>query len=474
MSGVTTKRAEYNTLLPEVTKNRDAVKGERAIKARGAGYEYLPPLPSMCISTTINEQYGIVKTVGTQITVEGQVSYNNYLSLAYFYNASGRTVAGLVGLIFAKKPNKELPASLDYLNDNIDGKGSTLRDFSQQVTQEAFVTPKSGILVEYPTVNKRITRAQARALNLRPKLIHYRFESIINWHYETINNETKLTFLVLEEYKDTRDKFTIKTVKQYRVLELIEGIYTQTVFDEKGAIVSDPVQPKINNQPMTTIPFFEVKAGQGDKAVIDDLVDANLNHYRFFAGYAAKENASAFPVLYETGVTGDSTNVVIGPGVKWESTHTDAQFGVLQTESDGGSMRTYLQDMETRMAALGAEMLKPRINQAESAEAKSLDQVAQNSTTADVAITVSEVIRKALQLCVEWSGSSDKVVFELNTDYNPEGMNPQMLTALFNAYQSGGISFETFYSNLQKGEIADPDVSAEDEQARITIADSGL
>ena len=75
---------------------------------------------------------------------------------------------------------------------------------------------------------------------------------------------------------------------------------------------------------------------------------------------------------------------------------------------------------------------------------------------------------------MRWAGCEGDVIYSLNTDYDPSGMNPQLLTALFNAYQSGGISFETFYQNLQKGEIADPNVTAEEEQTRITIADSGL
>ena len=63
--------------------------------------------------------------------------------------------------------------------------------------------------------------------------------------------------------------------------------------------------------------------------------------------------------------------MVIGNAVKWNG-GDDASFGVLQPDGNADSHRIALQDTEQRMAALGAEMLKPRVSGAESAEAKSL------------------------------------------------------------------------------------------------------
>ena len=126
------------------------------------------------------------------------------------------------------------------------------------------------------------------------------------------------------------------------------------------------------------------------------------------------------------------------------------------------------------MAALGAEMLKPRTASAESAEAKSLDKVAQNSTTANIAITISEAYIKALNFAARWLGAAEDTVYQLNTDYNPSTMNPQLLTSLMMAEQSGQISYETFWENLKRGEIANSDRTAEQEKALIVVADTGM
>lgn len=472
-TAVSIPRIGYDDLLKDVFRNRKAVAGERAIKAEET--VFLPPLPSMCCYQIGDEQNGFQMIRSRNITLEGRSSYNIYLSLAYFYGATGRTVDGLTGLIFAKDAVCEIDSKIDYLKNNVDGKGNSLRDGAKLAVKEAMITPRSGLLVDYPNTTGQVSLLQEKVNNLKPKILHYNFESIINWHYSVQNNEQKLTLVVLRETQEiVKDRFTIEQEFQYRVLELIDNVYYQSLYNSAGDEISESKIIMVNGNTSDVIPFFLIEVGAEKKAIINDLVDANLNHYRFFADYAAKEHASAFPIFYETGTSGDDENIIIGPSAKWSSRSVDAKFGVLQTESDGGSMRQYLLDMENRMAALGAEMLKPRIASAESAEAKSLDQVAQNSTTADVARTVSESYAKALDFCSKWLGGQENAIYQLNTDYNPKAMDAQKLTSLISGWQNGALSYETFYENLQRGEIASTHRTALEEQIKINLEGSGL
>jgi hypothetical protein len=59
------------------------------------------------------------------------------------------------------------------------------------------------------------------------------------------------------------------------------------------------------------------------------------------------------------------------------------------------------------------------------------------------------------------------VKIDLNRDFTPQAMTPQMLLALFQAVQGGRISQRTFFDNLQRGEIIDADTRFEDEQSEI-------
>ncbi len=462
---VSEQRAEYTELLPYQLANRAAVLGQRAIRAGGT--TYLMPLASMLCSTTYDADSRAIISYSTTLTNEGKAKYNKYLHNAYFYGASGRTVTGLSGLIFAKPPTSILPNQIDYFNQNVDGKGKSLNEFASELVNDAFQSVWSGVLVARPTTPLGSSNLDVERANLRPKLLHYKFESIINWDYTTINNKEELSLLVLVESVTKRDGFKVESEKQYRVLELINGIYHQSLYNEDKNIIEAPAPVLINGNQATTIPFYWLQAGEGTKAVIDDLVDCNFQHYNIYADYGSKLHYSSFIIYYETGVNGDSQNMVVGNGIKWNG-GTESTFGVLQPDGNADSHRIALQDTEQRMAALGAEMLKPRVSGAESGEAKALDQVAQNSTTASVANTVSEVLVRACNFASVWMGGPEDTEYSLNTDYNPTGMNPQLLTALMTAVQSEqSISGKTLYELMQKGEVANSERTYEDEQALI-------
>ena len=472
MTQITEPRKEYTRYLPDVVRNRAAVAGEREVKR--AGITFLPPLASMCCDTSYDDQNGMTvinQTAG--LTIEGQAAYNKYKALASFYGATGRTVDGLVGLIFSKEAVCELPSIVDYLKTNADSKGSSLRSLAKTAATEAFIAPRSGVLVARPSTPRGASQLDVEMSNLRPKILHYKYESIINWDYEVINNVEKLSLVILKEQVTKRKGYSVECEDQYRVLELIEGVYHQSLYNDGGALTEEVLPVIINGNLSNEIPFYFIEVGAENKSVLNDLVDMNFHHYQVSADYNSKNHFSSFIIWYETGAQ-QGQNMLMGNGVKWSNNSSDATFGILQPDGNSDALRISLQDDEQRMAALGAEALKPRQSGAESAEAKSLDQVAQNSTTANVAITVSEALSKAINFAVMWMGSSEEATYSLNTDYNPTGMNAQDLTALLSAWQSSAISYETFYENLKRGEIASTERTADEEKAMITVSDSGM
>jgi hypothetical protein len=465
MTSVSTPRLEYVNALDDVQRNRAAVKGERAVKALKT--ILLPPLASMCCETCVDTSGQSRLNQTATLTLEGQAAYNKYIGNAYFYGATGRTVAGLVGLIFSKNPVEEVPASVQYLEDNADSKGNSLRFIAKTACFEAQVTPRSGLLVARPSTPQGASVATVESQNLRPKILNYKFESIINWDYQVINNIEKLSLVVLVEQISVRKGFEVKVEKQYRVLELIDNVYHQSLYNNSSSQITPPTPVMVNGATSDEIPFYWIESDSDNKAPINDLVDANMEHYNLYADYGSKLHYSSFVIYTETGAQ-PGTNNLMGNGVKWNNPETDAEFGVLQPDGNSDAHRIALQDMEQRMAALGAEQLRPASSSAESAEAKSLDRVAQNSTTADVAITVSEALTKAINFASRWMGGTEDTVYQLNTDYNPTGLDSQSLTALTATWQGGGISYDTYYENLQRGEIASSDRTAEQEQALIS------
>ena len=170
MIQITEPRQEYTDLLEDVQRNRAAVAGEREVKK--AGVKFLPPLASMCCATIQDENGGQVINQTAGLTLEGQAAYAKYKSLASFYGATGRTVDGLVGLIFSKDAVCEIPSQMGYIKDNVDSRGTTLRDFSKRASTEAFISPRSGVLVARPSTPEGASVLNVEVMNLRPKLLH--------------------------------------------------------------------------------------------------------------------------------------------------------------------------------------------------------------------------------------------------------------------------------------------------------------
>ena len=162
MSGITNEREEYTELLPYVKQNRDCTDGQRAVKEQTT--KYLKPLASMLCKTSDGTN---------KMTSEGQKSYDKYLSLALFFNASGRTVDGYSGLIFRKDPVIELPTQIEYLKDSIAANNETLISQMQKTVREAMITPRTALLVDFPDVEGEISRADAEMMNLRPRVLHF-------------------------------------------------------------------------------------------------------------------------------------------------------------------------------------------------------------------------------------------------------------------------------------------------------------
>lgn len=462
---VSQQRQEYKDMLPYVEMNRAAVGGHRTVRA--GGVKYLTPLASMMCNES-GEYIGSMDACG-------QAKYNKYLSNSYFIGVTGVTVKGLRGLISSKKPIKNIPKSIEYISDNVNGRGQTLRDFADEANGEAFETPWSGVLVARPSTPEGTNKLKAEQENLRPKLLHYKFESIINWDWDVINNEDKLSLVVLKEQISKRTDFNVEMKDQYRVLEMVGGIYTQSLYDEEKKLVVDSegieqyqIPVIFNGKHETEIPFYWIVADTMKKSVIDDLVDCNFEHYNVYADYGSKLHYSSFIIYTENGINeGEETrNKAIGNGVKWEG-GADAEFGILQPDGNADSHRIALQDTELRMSSLLASILKGRTSGAESAEAKSLDQVTQNTVTASVAITVGDAIQRALNFASKIEGGTEDAVFEQNTDYDPALLNSQLLSVLSNMQQIGQISQETLYENMQKGDIANPDRTFEEEQALV-------
>lgn len=463
---VTTQNASYEANAAKWQRCRDAIEGKdailrhdlagfnaysSAIKISGA-LSYLPPLSDQTVA-----------------------EYAKFSLRAPYFNAADRTVNALSGMIFAKDPMWALPAAINSYADDITLSGDSLRSFAYHVTEEEISTSRVGVLVDYPQASPAgMSMADAQRLNLRPFLRMYKAESIINWREAVINGARKLVMVVLCESVETAgdSEFEVGSANQYRVLDLFEGRYRQRLLNEKDELISE-VFPFMRGAPMTEIPFRIVGGTTVRKPLLMDLVDVSFDHYRRGADLVNGEHYTALPTPWVAGVHLDEGKTLnIGSTTAWTFDNHEAKVGYLEFTGAGlGSIKSSLTDLERQMAVLGARMLSEDTRGAEAVGTMELRTASERSILAAVARDVSDCLRQCLDWMAQWVGAQPNTEFALNTDYGVHTMTPEKMRALREALNDGSITLETFFEQMQKGEIISPD--AEYEAYAQQLADAG-
>ncbi len=470
---ITKPRQEYFDAAENLEINRLAIGGARPVRA--AGLKCLAPLASMKATTTYNEDsQRSMTTYSSELTSAGVEAYAEYLSNAVFIGFTGQTVTGLKGLIKSKPAVPVIPKALDFLIDDADGAGTSLDTLADNCVSEAFPSTKQLLLITAPETDGTNSKRDDEINNIRAKMAHYDQGSIINWHTEVINNKKQYVMIVLKEAITIRDGFEIKVEAQYRHLALIDGVYNQELRDKDNTIISAMAPVMLNGSTINRIPVRFGRTGHSGKSVIDDLVDANMEHYNIYADYGNLRHIASFPIVYETGVNepGTSANVSIGPGVKWDLA-TGETAGVIQADANKCAQDKALKDTENRLSNLGADMLK-ETSTAASGDAKRLDKVSTNSTTIDLANTVSRMITETLQDIAEIWTVSGEISYTLNTDYDPTRLDYQMITAIGDIWDRGLIDKEEAQHSLKQGEVIRHDRDLDEMNKNIDSEESGL
>ena len=451
---------EYDAMKGKWQRCRDAVAGQDAVHK--AGQSYLPMLSG-----------------------QTPIEYNAYKQRTPFFNASGRTLDGLVGMVFRKDPHTEVPAAMQAYLDDITLSGVTMHGLARDVLTEIQTVGRCGVLVEYPRVQEQPANlAQALAINLRPYATLYKTEAIINWRVQRINNQMMPVLVVLIETYEVGGEFQTEYKPQLRVLRLVEGTYIQQIWrmpeDKASFELVEEITPLMNGRPMAAIPFYifgsQSLTWQIDEPPLLDLIDLNLSHYRNSADLEHGAHFTGLPTPFIAGVMlGDGESISIGSSKAIVAPDPQAKASYLEFSGSGlGSIEKLLDRKEAMMAAIGARMLAPEKSAAEAAQTLEMRSNGETSVLAAQARLVSQGLTAMLEIMREWAGIAGTCVYQLSTDYLPVRMTAQELTALVGAWQQGAISTKTLFFNLQQGEIVETGKTFEDEQSDIDMQGPSL
>jgi uncharacterized protein DUF4055 len=460
---VDTVHTAYDAAKSKWRRCRDTIEGSDAVKA--GGVLYLPRLDGQPANNA-----------------KALLAYDAYRQRASFYNAAGRTIEGLSGTVFRKPPQlAKVPTLLapDLLDITLDD--TPFETFALQVFVDVLSVGRGGCLLDM---------AREGSTDSRPYWVHCAAEQIVNWRTSRIKGDRTLTRVVIFEQvdvDDVDDPFVLAPIQQYRECSLVASTaggplrYTVQLWrpdpqhKTKWIPFGPPVVPTRRGEPLTFIPFcFFGPNGIGptiEPSPILDLIDVNLSHYRTSADYEHGCHFTALPTPYVCGLKVE-TALTIGSGVAWTFPNADTKVGMLEFTGDGlQTLERNLERKKDQMATLGGRMLETQGRKSETAETVRLRVGGEHSALRNAAIAVGLGLSKLLQMHAWWAGVDDTaaqaVTCSLNQQFMDTTLQPAEVTALMGAYQSGAISFETLYYNLQKGEIARPGIDVEVERHAI-------
>lgn len=450
-------RAEYTEALPGWQLVKRCVAGPREVRKYD---EYLPMPDPLNLSEENKERYQQLKR------------------RAMFLNVTGRTRTGLMGAVFRKTAEVELPAAINYLLENVSGDGASLEQLCKEATGECLDTGRGGFLVDYPKVQMpegQTSLTIAQAAKARAYVHFYPAETIVNWREDVIDGVKRLTLVVLHEKinEPTEDGFEFVAKDQYRALMMVGGRYIQRVYSEDQQDGEESEPKDKTGKTFDHIPFHFFGAQNNDasvdKAPLEDLAEVNILHY----GNSATVEESGFiasqPTLFITTDIDPDSFIKLNPNGMQIGSRRGHNLGKSGTatflQADESQLaRELMKDKEEQMLMIGARIVQQG-GGAETAEAVRIRYSSDNSVLGTIAGNVSEAIRLALfdaQRFMMDAVDEAGTVFWLNQEFFDQVMDAQAILAQVQLWQQGIIAKKDLRTNLRQAGVIESDRTDDD------------
>lgn len=460
---VDTVHPEVSIMLDRWTKIRDCIAGEQSVK--GAKTRYLP------------------QPNATDLSDENQARYSAYIDRAQFYMATQRTLSGLVGQVFAVDPTVELPQSMRFMVEDLDGNGVSIEASLQQAVASVVAYGRAGLFIDYPRTQGVVSVAERDQGLIRPNIILYSPFSIINYRTRKVGAIMKKSLIVLAETQaDETSEFEVNTTERWRVLALdTQDQYFVRVYERKPSADSslgegmielvDTYQPlDAKGQPFTDIPFEFLGSLNNnqhpDNPPLEGIATLNIGHYRNSADYEEAAFMVGQPTVWAAGLDRQWIQEVF----KDQTLHIgsraivplpkDASMGILQAQANSMPLEA-MALKEKQMAALGAKLVEPAQVQRTLGEAR-LHEATSSSILVTCVKNVQAAYLKAFEFAKQFHGEGGSITLQISTDFAISRLDPNERQVMFNEWVGGGITTHEYRTQLRKAGIAtDPDNSPE-------------
>lgn len=443
MTTLSAKHPSYSAVHPDWILMRDAYRGARQVKSKGA--LYLPPT-----------QAHILDGYGKNAESVGQKAYEAYKLRARFPNFVREAVQMAIGMMHSQPPIIELPKAMEGIKTS---KGEPLESLLRKINTEQLITGRVGVMADLPT-----NPLPGEDL---PYLTTYVTERIINWDDGRVDQVVPqtLNFVVLDESENQRiSGFEWETKEKYRVLIIgdeleneARGLYVQGVFEAELYNPANLRAPSWKGRTLNKIPFVFVNSCDITSDVDDppllDLGDICMAIYRGEADYRHNLFMQGQDTLVTIGGSfDDGDKIRVGAGARIDLPQgADAKY--IGVNSAGlQEQREALQRLESRAGSMGAQTLDTTSRERESGDSLRIRVAARTADMNQIVDAGALALENVLKICAEWMGENpDEVKVKPNKEFGEMPLTGQTMVEMATARNLGfPISARTMHDLARK------------------------
>ena len=396
------------------------------------------------------ERYSAIKRGNAQANMRNV----RYKDDAQFTNFTARTKNGLVGAIFRKEVIAEMPTEIDYLKLDATGAAVTLNKLAQELVGEVLMTGRYGLFVDYPvtgaTPEMGLTREEVDKNNIKARIYKYPAENIINWQVKSFNGVPKLDLVVLKECIPQlgEDGFTWIELTRYRVLRMIDGVYTQQIYDNDEKFV-EAFQPRDKaGSLLYEIPFVFIGSEDNDACVdpspLFDIAMLNIGHLRNSADYEESIHICGQPTLFITTEMSVDQFAEANPNGIFIGARRGHNLGANSSANFLQADPNQLADVAMKRKEEQAVMIGARLimtgAQNETAEAARMRMTGETCQLAIIALNVQQALIDASLFVLRFMRvgevKKDEITITINTDFFEQNIDAPMLMAQLQLYNN--------------------------------------
>ena len=439
---ITSTHKQYADQCERWARNRAACAGQDAVKL--ASTDFLPD------------------DSATDRSIEARSRYLRYLLRAVWMPVSGYTKQGLIGMMSRRPAEVELPAQIEYAKENADGAGLSLEQMAKLALAEVIEVGRLGLLVDYPAAEPGLSAEQVAQMGLSARITIYKAESIDNWKLANIGGALRLVMVKLCEIAEIeKDEYLLAEEKRYRVLRLKDGVYTQTLYNDKEEQIGEVLTPRQSNgQPWEHIPFQIIGATTNspevDQSLISGIVDLNTAHYQMSADSAKNLHIhSGGTLVIASSMSNEQWKEANPQGVTVGADQGlflgDTGSATLLQLDPASAVEEKLRSLETQMVAVGAHLISDT-NGLQTAEAARIDASGRASSLSTAVGNVSEGIEAALEdMTLFMGGDPAQVKYKLNQQFYPDNVDAQTIMAMIQLLDRQVVAVQDVRTKLRGG-----------------------